>query len=129
MRTRRSRRGVAWVLVAGWAIAGGVADPLGAEPPNPPATGTHMADPVEFGVEPVATASAATNATAAASAVQICGGAGFCVTVLDVSATIPFTGIGIRVYCDLCECTWVEDGFLWRSSWWDCGSRALGVRA
>ena len=126
---RRTGRGVVWALAVGWAFAGGVVDPLAAEVLW---DGDRASPPTESTLAVVATGSSATGSagTAGAStAAQVCpGGSGFCVRILDNSLTIPFTGIGIRHYCDLCECTWADDGHLHRTSWWECDTEVLGIR-
>ena len=134
MRKTEGRRRVAWALALGWAFAGGLAEPLGAEVPSAPET-VGVAETVEFDAEPVVTApaatTAATTATAAAAATtaQSCSGSGFCVTVIDAEVRIPFTGIGVSVTCEICECTWVEDGRLHRNTWGSCTQKTLGVRS
>lgn len=137
MRKTEGRRRLAWALALGWAFAGGLAEPLGAKEPEasnaadavavddvtPDAVGT-----VKLEVEPFGIASAATaTTTAAATAAQSCPGSGFCVTVIDHEARIPFTGIGIKVTCKICECTWAENGRLHRSTKSSCTSKIIGV--
>ncbi|WP_419161405.1 hypothetical protein [Candidatus Palauibacter sp.] len=121
MMRRGTRSKGAWALVVGWAFAGGLADPLGAETPHAPRADASA---------PVAAVSTATAVAAAAatttSAVQVC--TGFCVRVFEYTWTIPLTGIGFTSYCDLCECTWVEDGRLYRTSYWDCDFEIIGVK-
>ena len=130
MRTRRSTRRVAWGLALGWAVTGGLVEPLGAEMPNAPVTvEEHAPNPIDFTAASVAKTSAATNAavTASTTTAQDCDGTGFCVNVVDVTTRIPFTGVGVRFTCDICECTTVENGRLQRTSWCDCGTEIVGV--